>query len=118
MTPPSLPHHASHHVHGIRYCVPGISEFRGSKGFELVQPTYQPIRNAPGEVNGRLYTGHAFDQMQKRGIMPSVVDNTIESGITFPTKAGTTGYYDSINKVQAIVNSGTRRVVTVIRGKP
>jgi hypothetical protein len=92
--------------------------FRGSKGFELVQPDFQPIRNVRGEVNGRAYSGHAFDQMQNRGLMPSVIDNTIETGTIFPTKAGTTGYYDPVNNVKVIVNSSTGRVVTTIRGKP
>ena len=92
--------------------------FRGSKGFELKNAPYQSLRNAPGEVNGRLYTGHAFDQMQNRGIMPSVVDNTIQNGTIFATRAGTTGYYDAVNNVRVIVNSTTGRVVTIIRGAP
>jgi hypothetical protein len=33
--------------------------------------------NAPGEIDGRDYTGHAFDRMQGRGIPPSVVEDTI-----------------------------------------
>jgi hypothetical protein len=92
--------------------------FRGSKGFELSNAPYQPLRNAAGEVNGRLYSGHAFDQMQNRGIMPSVVDNTIQNGVTFPTRAGTTGFFDATNGVRVITNSETGRVITVIRGSP
>jgi len=92
--------------------------FRGSKGFELHNAPYQPMRNAAGEVNGRLYSGHAFDQMQNRGIMPSVVDNTIATGVNFPTRAGTTGSFDATNGTRVITNSETGRVITVIRGSP
>lgn len=71
--------------------------FRGSEGFELKNAPYQQVRNADGEVNGQAYSGHAFDQMQNRGIMPSVVQNTIQTGSRFATRAGTTGYYDAAN---------------------
>jgi hypothetical protein len=92
--------------------------FKGNSGFELKQPKYQPVRNVPGEVNGRPYSGHAFDQMQNRGIMPSAVDNAVQHGSVFPTKAGTTGYYDAANNIRVIVNSATNKVITVIPGKP
>ena len=92
--------------------------FRGSKGFELTNAPYQRVRNVAGEVNGRPYSGHAFDQMQNRGIMPSVVDNTIGNGVSFPTKAGTSGFYDATNGVRVITNSETGNVITVIRGAP
>ena len=92
--------------------------FRGSKGFELKNAPYQPVRNLAGEVNGRPYSGHAFDQMQNRGIMPSVVDNTIQNGAGFPNKVGTSGFYDATNGVRVITNSGNGKVITVIRGKP
>ena len=35
----------------------------------------------PAVINGRQYTGHAIDRMQGRGIMPSVVEDTIAHGI-------------------------------------
>jgi len=69
-------------------------------------------------VNGTQYSGHAFDQMQNRGFVPSVVDNTIQNGLPFPTRAGTTGYYDPVNNVRVITNSHTGRIVTVIPGEP
>jgi RHS repeat-associated protein len=44
-------------------------------------------------INGRWFTGHALDQMQARGFMPSVVENTIQEGISSPgNKPGTTLY--------------------------
>ena len=37
-------------------------------------------RNTSGTVNGRNYSGHAFDRMQERGLAPSVVEDTIRRG--------------------------------------
>jgi hypothetical protein len=92
--------------------------FKGSKGFELKNAPYQKVRNEATTINGRDFSGHALDQMQNRGIMPSVVENTIKTGQTFSTRAGTTGFYDSVNNVRVITNSETGRIVTVIRGAP
>ncbi len=92
--------------------------FKGSKGFEFKNAPYQKVRNEPTTINGHEFSGHALDQMQNRGIMPSVVENTIRSGQTFSTRAGTTGFYDSVNNVRVITNSETGRIVTVIRGAP
>ena len=84
----------------------------GSKGFELKNPkgvTY----NTPGSVAGREYTGHAFDQMQNRGIMPSVVENTVKVGTpTLGKVSGTTAFYDPVNNVSVIIDTQSGRVVT------
>ncbi|WP_374654323.1 DUF4258 domain-containing protein [Phenylobacterium sp.] len=90
--------------------------FRGSRGFELQNPSFQPRRNQGGKVGQREYSGHAFDQMQNRGIMPSVVENTIKTGKSYSTRPGTTGYYDKNNNITVIVNSKSGRVITVITG--
>lgn len=51
--------------------------------------------------------------------MPSVVENTIKQGTSFPgNTAGTTGFFDAVNNVRVIVNSQNGTVVTVIRGAP
>lgn len=92
--------------------------FKGSKGFELKNAPYQKVRNEATTINGREFSGHALDQMQNRGIMPSVVENTLKTGTSFKTRAGTTGFYDAVNKVRVITNSETGTVVTVIRGAP
>lgn len=104
---------------------PEATGFLGSKGFELgnavragEQVVIQDVRNAPAIINGRNFSGHALDQMQNRGIMPSVVENTLNVGQSFPTRAGTAGFYDSVNGVRVIVNSQNGTVVTVIRGAP
>ncbi len=56
--------------------------------------------------------------MQARGIMPTVVENTLRTGQSFPTRLGTTGFYDPINNIRVITNSKTGRIVTVIPGTP
>ena len=77
-----------------------------------------PGTNTATTINGTDFSGHALDQMQGRGYVPSVVQNTIENGTTFSTRAGTIGYYDAANNVRVIVNAQTETVVTVIPGKP
>jgi filamentous hemagglutinin len=74
--------------------------------------------NAPTTINDVNYSAHAIDRMQGRGIPPSVVQNTIQNGTVYPTGAGTTGHYDSVNNVRVITNSTTGLVVTVIPGAP
>lgn len=68
-------------------------------------------------VDGIKYTGHAFDQMQADGIMPSVVKDVIDN--VKPTKGknpGTNAYYSPINNVTVITNA-KGEIVTVSRGE-
>ena len=95
-----------------------MTGFLGRKGHQLKNLPGQAVRNKPTTINGRNFSGHALDQMQNRGVMPSVVENTIKNGTSFPTRAGTTGLYDATNNVRVILNSETGNVVTVIRGAP
>ena len=75
-------------------------------------------RNVAGTVNGREYSGHAFDQMQNRGITPTVVDHTIQTGTATAGKVpGTMAHYDSVNNITVITNSESGRVVTVSYGQ-
>lgn len=90
----------------------------GRSGNPLRNPSYQPGVNDPANINGIDYSGHALDQMQNRGFVPSVIENTINNGEQFDTRPGTTGYYDSVNNVRVIVNSNTGNVITVIPGVP
>ncbi len=64
----------------------------------------QPGTNVPGVINGTRYTGHAFDQMQGRGIPPSVVQNTIQQGVRSPGYDGATVIYEPTNDVTVILN--------------
>ena len=90
--------------------------FLGKSGYEL--QNLQAVRNTATTIEGRAFSGHALDQMQNRGIMPSVVQNTFEHGSPFATRAGTSGFYDAVNNLRVILNSENGTVVTVIRGSP
>jgi RHS repeat-associated protein len=91
----------------------------GRLGWEIRYPHYQnATRHTMTTIQNRLYSGHALDQMQNRGFVPSVVENTINKGQIFSTKSGTVGYYDCVNNVRVIINSNNGKVVTVIPGAP
>ena len=54
----------------------------------------KPGRNKPTTIMGRDYSGHALDRMQERGLVPSVVENTIAHGTpSAGSKPGTTAHY-------------------------
>jgi hypothetical protein len=75
------------------------------------------IASSPGTpsrvVNGIDYSGHAFDQMRNRGLVPSVVENALRTGTRTPGNTpGTQVVTDSVNSVKIIINSNGR-VITV-----
>ena len=75
--------------------------------------------NTPTTIAGRDYTGHALDSMQSRGIMPSVVDNTIQYGVASPGNiAGRTVFSDPVNNISVVIDSASGRVITVRPGSP
>jgi hypothetical protein len=87
----------------------------GRKGSPL---DVTPGTNAPATIGGREYSGHALDQIQGRGLTPSVVENTIRSGQTIPGKIpGTTAHFDPVNKVTVVTDTVSGRVVTAAPGK-
>jgi hypothetical protein len=97
----------------------GASLPLGSKRLQFNQPenpSYQPIRNDPTTIGKTEYSGHAIDRMQDRGIMPTVVQNTIDTGVATPSRLGTTVYYDPVNNV-SVVRNAEGRVVTVKYGR-
>ncbi len=71
-------------------------------------------RNARGYVNGREYSGHAFDRMQERGLVPSAVEDAIRNGVRTPSPqgGGASIYYTAENGVTAIVDDASGRVIT------
>ncbi|KPN70588.1 hypothetical protein AKG09_11305 [Neisseria sp. 83E34] len=94
------------------------SGFLGSRRFQMNQPknpSYQPVRNLPAKIGKRKYSGHALDRMQDRGIMPSVVENTIKTGTKSPSRGASTVHYDKINKITVVTNKKSK-VVTVMHG--
>jgi hypothetical protein len=60
-------------------------------------------QNPPQVINGRPYTGHAVDRMQQYGLVPSVIENTIEHGQEFEGKIWRTVHYDPVNNVEVIL---------------
>ena len=95
------------------------SGFLGSRHNQMNQPKnppYQPVRNTPSRIGNRDYSGHALDRMQDRGIMPSVVENTIKHGQKIPSRNGITQHYDASNKITVFTNN-KGGVVTVRHGK-
>jgi RHS repeat-associated protein len=82
----------------------------GRRGYPLSVPAGT---NSPANIGGRDYTGHALDRMQERGLTPSVVENTINTGSSAPgNMPGTTVYRDSANGTTAVTDSGSGRVIT------
>ncbi len=87
----------------------GASTPVGRRGAPL---DVQPGTNAGTKIGDRWYTGHALDQMQGRGAVPSVVEDTISSGRKSPGNLPNTVKYSTS---QADVVTNTRGdVVTVI----
>jgi RHS repeat-associated protein len=74
----------------------------------------QPVRNQPGQVGGRNYSGHALDQMQNRGVVPSAVEEAIANGTRSAGRLGRDVHRDSVNGVTVVFDRGTNTVVTVI----
>jgi RHS repeat-associated protein len=92
------------------------NNFFGNKGFQLRNAKYQKVRNSPTTIQGRFYGGHALDQMQNRGFTPSVVEETIQSGVGMPNKiAGRIQFYDPVNNISVIIEDG--EIVTVMYGR-
>ncbi len=71
-------------------------------------------RNDPANIGGQDFSGHAVDRMQERGIPPSAVLNAIENGEASPGKIpGTTDYWDPVNEIKVVTNSGNGTVITL-----
>lgn len=83
--------------------------FMGRRGDPLQIIPY----NTGEDINGISYSGHAFDQMQGRGVTPTVVENTIATGLPSSSYGNTTLYTDPVNGIQVVTNSNTGVIVTV-----
>lgn len=69
----------------------------------------------PTWIAGRPYSEHAVDRMYGRGIPPSVVEDTIRTGVQGRGSTWlTTTHTSRLNGVTVIRNRLTRRVVTVM----
>ena len=91
--------------------------FSGRKGFEIKNPTYQPVRNKPEVIEGQPFSGHALDQMQNRGIPLTVVKNAIKYGDTLPgNTAVSIVYVDYENGFRVVKSLETGNIITIIWG--
>lgn len=81
-------------------------------GSRYNQISVQRGTNIGGTVNNLSFKGHAFDQMQGRGIYPSVVQNTVDVGKVTQQANNTLLYYDDINDISAVLNKGGEVVTT------
>ena len=78
-----------------------------------------PGTNSPATIGGRDYSGHAVDRMQGRGVPPSAVESTIQTGVKTPgSYAGTSAHYDPVNNITVITDTSSGRVVTIRQGRP
>jgi len=75
-----------------------------------------PGSNLPSIVNGRPYSGHALDEMQSDGIVPTVVESAVNHGEARPGRT-TVVYYDRENNISVVVSRASETVITVTRGE-
>jgi len=71
----------------------------------------QPGTNQQTTINGIDYTGHALDQMQGRGLMPSVVEDTITNGAVSAGRGGVSIY---VTGQARVVVSQDGRIITAM----
>ncbi len=80
--------------------------------------TVKPGTNSPSTIGGVSYSGHASDEMQSDGIVPSAVQNAIQNGTQVTGKnPGTVAYYDATNNITVVTSSSSGKVITVSYGK-
>jgi hypothetical protein len=97
------------------YSEPAASTIIGRKGQVLKFPH---LDNKPTTVNGLDYSGHAIDQMQRRGVMPSMVEYVVKNYTPVKgKKADTIEYYDPVNKLKVVKGVTSGEIVTVIHGR-
>ncbi|WP_425838174.1 WXG100 family type VII secretion target [Streptomyces fractus] len=90
---------------------------KGNREVKVAQSEGRTARNEPTTIQGRVYAGHALDQMQTRGIPPTVVEDTVRNGESVTGKvAGTTAHYNFDERITIITDTETGRVVTVAGG--
>jgi len=89
--------------------------FMGRAGFELKNSKIQPIRNKTQIIDGMDFSGHALDQMQNRGITPSIVKHILNNGEVVKSSPGIKIMYDKVNRLQVVTNSQTNKIITVKR---
>lgn len=74
-----------------------------------------PGTNTGTKIGDRWYTGHALDQMQGRGAVPSVVEDTISSGTKSPGNLPNTVKY-STSQADVVTNTRGDDVTVIVKG--
>ena len=72
--------------------------------------TVQPGANSPAAINGIDYTGHALDQMQSRGLTPTVIEDTLSRGVQTPGYDAATIYTTDQGRVIVNPNGSIKTV--------
>ncbi|MGH9473822.1 MAG: RHS repeat-associated core domain-containing protein, partial [Terriglobales bacterium] len=93
----------------------GASEAAAPVGRRGAPMEVRPGTNAPAELGGTQFSGHALDEMQSEGFTPSVVRDTIGRGAPTEGASGRVAYYSHENNITVVTESG--RVVTVTSGR-
>ncbi len=75
-----------------------------------------PPRNEDELIDGRVYSGHALDQMENRGVPLSAVQQALNGSPTPDKTEGRSDYYDAINKLTVVVDTATGRIITIFYG--
>jgi RHS repeat-associated protein len=70
-----------------------------------------PGTNTPETINGVEFSGHALDRMQSNGLVPSVVQDTLNNGAPGPGNTPGTATLTT-NQLKVVINSD-KKVVTV-----
>jgi hypothetical protein len=79
----------------------------GRRGNHIQVP---PPTNRRTMIGEREFSGHALDRMQEQGLVPSIIENAIQTGQKFPGRSlGSEGYYDSVNNISVILDIGNLR---------
>lgn len=74
-----------------------------------------PGTNTGTKIGDRWYTGHALDQIQGRGAVPSVVEDTIATGSKSPGNMPNTVKY-STSQADVITNTRGDVVTVIVKG--
>jgi hypothetical protein len=99
---------------------PPANAWVGSRRLQLNVPQTDgerwPARNQPGVVSGRSYTDHAFDDMQNRGLTPSIVEETINHGEASPGDRPERTQYSHPENQTTVITEGSGKVISAWPG--
>lgn len=71
----------------------------------------RPPHNSPATIGDREYSGHALDRMQERGLVPSVIEDTISTGASKAGNSPGTSVFTT-NQAEVVIDDATGRIIT------